>query len=112
MSPDHTIIIEANISSSVSKKSQQKIDRHLKNCILTSCSDADVMSGTKHIGASLICIDNKHMKDRVPRGNRTLCRVLGVKLRENAPSHRVKNYYRKKYGQSMQNMLNGYNVNM
>jgi len=42
----------------------------------------------------------------------TLCRVLGVKLRENAPSHRVKNYYGKKYGQSMQNMLNGYNVNM
>jgi hypothetical protein len=52
------------------------------------------------------------MKDRVPRGNGTLCRVLGVKLKENAPIHRVKNYYGKKYGQSMQNMLNGYNVNM
>ena len=118
--PNHTLIIEANISSSVSKKSQQKIDRHLKNRILTTCGDADVMSGTKHIdpalciyiGASLICIDNKHMKDNVPRGNGTLCRVLGVKLRENAPSHRVKNYYGKKYGQSMQNMFNGYNVNM
>jgi hypothetical protein len=36
------------------------------------------------------------MKDRVPRGNGTLCRVLGVKLRENAPSHKVKNYYGKK----------------
>ena len=36
------------------------------------------------------------MKDNVPRGNGTLCRVLGVKLRENAPSHRVKNYYGKK----------------
>jgi hypothetical protein len=120
MPPDHTLIIEANISSSVSKRSRQKIDRHLKNRTLTSCSDADVMSGTKHIdpalclyiGAYLICIDNKHMKDRVPRGNRTLCRVVGVKLRENAPSHTVKNYNRKKYGQSMQNMLNGYNVNM
>ncbi len=32
----------------------------------------------------------------VPRGNGTLCRVLGVELRENAPSHRVKNYYGKK----------------
>ncbi len=103
MPPDHTLIIEANISSSVSTKSCQKIDRHLKNRILTSCGDADVMSDTKHIdptlclyiGASLICIDNKHMKDRVPRGNRTLCRVLGVKLRENALSHRVKNYYGK-----------------
>jgi len=78
------------------------------------------MSGTKHIdpdlciyiGASLICIDNNHMKDNVPRGNGTLCRVLGVKFRENAPSHRVNNYYGKKYGQSMQNMFNGYNVNM
>ena len=52
------------------------------------------MSGTKHIdpalciyiGGSLICIDNKHMKDNVPRGNGTLCRVLGVELRENATS--------------------------
>jgi hypothetical protein len=52
------------------------------------------------------------MKDRVPRGNGTLCRVVGVKLRENAPSHTVKNYFGKKYGQSMQNMLNGCNVNM
>jgi hypothetical protein len=52
------------------------------------------------------------MKDRVPRGNGALCRVLGVKLRENAPSHTVENYYGKKYGQSMQNMLNGHNVNM
>ena len=36
------------------------------------------------------------MKDNVPRGNGTLCRVLGVKLRENAPIHTVKNYYGKK----------------
>jgi len=102
--PNHTLIIEANISSSISKKSQHKIDRHLKKRILTTCGDADVMSGTKHIdpalciyiGSSLICIDNKHMKDRVPRGNGTLCRVLGVKLKENAPSRRVNNYYGKK----------------
>ncbi len=104
MPPDHTLIIEANISSSVSKRFRHKFDKHLKNCILTSCGDADVMSGTKHInpvlclyiGASLICIDIKHMKDRVPRGNGTLCKVLGVKLRENAPSHTVKNYHGKK----------------
>jgi len=75
--PNHTLIIETNISSSVSKKSQHKIDRHLKNCILTTCGDADVMSGTKHIdpalciyiGTSLICINYKHMKDNVPRRN-------------------------------------------
>ncbi len=39
--PNHTLIIEANISSSVSKRSKHKIDRHLKNCILTTCGDAD-----------------------------------------------------------------------
>ena len=117
--PSHTLIIEAHITSSNSKKQQQKVDTNLRNRIITTCGDVDVMVGTKHIdpalclyiGASLICIVNKHMKDNVPRGNGTLCRVLGVKLRENAPSHRVKNYYGKKYGQSMQSMLNGYNVN-
>jgi hypothetical protein len=51
--PNHTLIIEANISSSVSKKSQHKIDRHLKNHILTTCGDADVMSGTKHTDPAL-----------------------------------------------------------
>ena len=53
MPPDHTLIIEANISSSVSKKARHKIDRHLKNLILTTCGDADVMSGTKHIDPAL-----------------------------------------------------------
>ena len=118
--PSHTLIIEAHITSSNSKKIQQKVDKNLRNQIITTCGDADVMVGTKHIdpalciyiGASLICIDYKHMKDNVPRGNGTLCRVLGVKLRENAPSNTVKNYYGKKYGQSTQNMFNGYNVNM
>jgi hypothetical protein len=102
--PEHTLIIEAHITSTVSKKSQQRIDRHLKNCIITSCSDADVMMGTKnidpalciYIGAYLICIDNKHLKDKVQRGNGTLCKVLSVKLRENASSYTWKNYYGKK----------------
>jgi hypothetical protein len=49
------IIIEAHITSSNSKKSQQQNDRHLKNCIVTSCGDADVMMGTKHIEPAL-CI--------------------------------------------------------
>ncbi len=90
----------------IQKSHDKKLTDICKNRILTSCGDGDVMSGTKHIdpalclyiGACLICIDNKHLKDRVPRGNGngTLCRVLGVKLRENAPSHTVKNYYGKK----------------
>ncbi len=109
---DHTLIIEAHITSSNSKKSQQKVDRHLRNCIITSCSDADVMVSTKHIdpalciyiGAHLICIDNKHLNSKTPRGNETLCRVLGVKLRKNATIYKWKNYYGKKCGQSMQKM--------
>jgi hypothetical protein len=91
--PEHTFIIISYIISSVSTKSQQRSGRHLRNCIITSCSDADVMMGTKHIdpalciciGEYLICIDNKHLKDKAPRENGTLCRVLSVKLRENAP---------------------------
>ena len=104
MPPNHTVIVEAHISSSVSKPAQQRIDRHLKNRIITICGDADVMTGPKHIdpalciyvGAYLICIDNKQLKDRAPRGNGTLCRVLGVKLRKNATTHKVKNYYGKR----------------
>jgi hypothetical protein len=106
LSPENTIIIEAYITSSDSKKSKQKIDRHLRNCIITTCSDADVMVGTKHIdpalciyiGAHRICIDNKHLKSKTPRGNGTLCRVLGVKLKENATTYKWKNYYMSSLG--------------
>ncbi len=62
------------------------------------------MMGSKHIdpalciyiGAYLICIDNKHLTDKVPRGNGTICRVLGFKMKENAQSYQCKNYYGKK----------------
>ncbi len=91
---EHTIIIEADISSSVSKNAHQKIKEHLRNIIITICGDADVMAGTKHIdpalfiyvGAHLICIDNKHLKDKVPRGNGTICKVIGIKLKEQPQS--------------------------
>ena len=103
----------------MSKNSNQKVDKHLHHRIITSCGDANAMMGTKHIdpalciylGAYLMCIDNKHLTDEVPRGNGTLCRVLDVKLKHNAPSYKYKNYYGKKCGQSMQQMLNGLNVN-
>ncbi len=60
--------------------------------------------GTKHIdpalciyiGAHLICIDNKHLKDNDPWGNGTICSVIGVKLKTNPISYTWKNYYRKK----------------
>jgi hypothetical protein len=78
MPPDHTLIIKVNITSSQAKNCNQKIDSHW---IITTCGDANAMMGTKHIdpllflylGAFLMCIDNKHLKDKVPRGNCTLC---------------------------------------
>jgi hypothetical protein len=78
----------------MSKNSNQKVDKHLRHCIITNCGDANAMMGTKHmdpalciyLGAYLMCIDNKHLTDKVPRGNGTLCRVLDFKLKHNAPS--------------------------
>ncbi len=104
MPPDHTLIIEANITSSLAKNRNQKIDTHLLYQIITTCGDANAMMGTKHIdlalclylGAYLVCIDNKHLKDKVPRGNGTLCQVLDVKLKHNSPSYKCTNYYRRK----------------
>jgi hypothetical protein len=86
MPPEHTLIIEGRITSSISNTTRQRIDRHLRHCIM----------GSKHIdpaqciyiGAYLICIDNKHLRDKVPWGNGTLCQVLGVQLKENAQSYK------------------------
>ena len=93
MPPEHTQIIEGNITSSISNTTRQQIG-HLRYRIITSCGDANVMMGSKHIdidpalciyiGAYLICIDNNHLRDKVPWGNGTLCRVLGVQMEENA----------------------------
>ncbi len=104
MPPEHKLIIESNITSSVKARSNQRVDSYVRHCIITSCCDADAMVGTKlidpalciYIGAHLICIDNKHLKDKVPRDNGTLCRVLNVKLKHIAPSYKWKKNYRRK----------------
>jgi len=36
------------------------------------------------------------LTDKVPRGNGTICQVLGFKLKENAQRYKCKNYYGKK----------------
>jgi hypothetical protein len=77
MPPEHTLIIEGHITSSISNTTRQRINRHLSHCIITSCGDANAMIGSKHIdhalciyiGAYLICIDNKHLRDKVPWWN-------------------------------------------
>ncbi len=45
--PEHTMIIEADIRSSVAKITHCKIKEHLRHRIITTCGDADVMAGTK-----------------------------------------------------------------
>jgi hypothetical protein len=105
--PERTIIIEADIRSLVAKRTHRKIKEHLRQRIITTCGDADVMAGTKHIdpalclyvGAHLICIDNKHLKDKVSRGNGTICRVIGIKLKEEPQSYKWKIITEEKCGQ-------------
>ncbi len=102
--PEHTIIIEADISSLIAKQAHRKIKEHLRHGIITFCGDVDVMAGTKHIdpalciyvGSHLICIDNKHLKDKVPRGNGTIGRVICIKLKEEPQSYKWKNNYGRK----------------
>ena len=50
-----------------------------------------------YVGAHVLCIiDIANLASKVPRGNRTLCHVVGIKLKDNAQSCRWKNYYNKK----------------
>ncbi len=46
MPPDYTLIMEANITSSQAKNSNQKNDKHLHHRIITTCGDANAMMGT------------------------------------------------------------------
>ena len=43
-----------------------------------------------------MCIDNKHLKDKIPRGNGTICKVISMKLKDDQQSYKWKNYYGKK----------------
>ena len=100
--PDHTIIIEAVVQSSKSKKSASSIGSFTRDRIIHTCGDADcVLNDSKYIdpalrlyvGAHCMCIvDNKRLKDKVPIGNGTLCRVVGIKLKDHAPSRRWQNW--------------------
>ena len=108
--PYHTIIIEADITSTNKKGNGNNINRNiggaLNHRIVTTCGDANCMTGNKkhvdpalclYIGCYLICtVDNVHLTKKVPRGNGTLCRLVGMKLKESPTSHRWKNYYNRK----------------
>ena len=50
-----------------------------------------------YIGAYLICIiKNDFLKEKVPRGNGTLCRLVSIKMKDDAPPRQWKNYHGKK----------------
>ena len=50
-----------------------------------------------YVGAYLICtVGNEFLKEKVPRGNRTLCRLVSMKIIDSATSHTHKKYYGRK----------------
>jgi hypothetical protein len=84
MPPEHILIIDGHITSSISNTTRQRIDRHLRHRIITTCGDANVMMGSKHIdpalciyiGAYLICIDNTRNCDKLPKSSQRAPREL------------------------------------
>ena len=50
-----------------------------------------------YIEAYLICtVGNEFLKEKVPRGNGTLCRLVSMKIIDDATSHTHKKYYGRK----------------
>ena len=45
---EHTLIIEGHITRSISTTTEQRINRHLRHCIITSCGDANVMCWVRY----------------------------------------------------------------
>ncbi len=65
-----------------------------------------------YIGAHLICIDNKYLKDKVPQGTGIMCRVIGVKLPKIPITYKWTNYYRNKVWTVNASDVEGWNVNI
>ncbi len=52
---------EADITSSIAKNAYHKIDKHLRQQIITRCGDANVTVGTKHIDSALCVYISAHL---------------------------------------------------
>ena len=103
--PEHTIVIEAKICSYETTLHHVTVDNVLRHQIVTTCGDNDVKCNKKlvdpalclYVGAYLMCVmENSFLTEEVPRGNGTLCRLVSLKLTNNATSHTYKKYYGKK----------------
>ena len=117
--PDHTLIIEASISYSGGgiqrnqkrkrnqKQQRKKVPQAVHDTIIAQLGDDDIRSsgfatsGTKieptlrvFPGSHHMCITNEHLDQG--RGNGTLCKCLGVKLKDNGRERRWKNWDGKK----------------
>lgn len=104
--PTHTIVVDADIFSTVNEKRQINIGNSLRHRILTTCGDDNVKyNGSKkvdpalclYVGCYLMCvIGNENLREKVPRGNGTLCRLVSMRLKANPTTHRYKNMYGRK----------------
>ena len=96
--PTHTVIIEANIHATGT--SGKKITRSMRHRIIQSCGDSGLRRGTStcidpalclYTGCRVMCIlDNVGLTESVPRGNGTVCTVVGMKLKEQCDSFKWK----------------------
>ena len=102
--PTHTVIIEANIHATGT--SGKKITRSMRHRIIQSCGDSGLRRGRStcidpalclYTGCRVMCIlDNVGLTESVPRGNGTVCTVVGMKLKEQCDSFKWKNYFGRK----------------
>ncbi len=101
LTPNHTIIIEADIQScnTDEKSGKTRVSKEIRDQIVSTCGDAQCVTGhSKTIdpclrfypGAHDMCNDNSKLKtDNI--GNVTLCRVKRIKLKSGAPPFHWKN---------------------
>jgi hypothetical protein len=105
--PDHTIVIKGDFQTSTKKKaSSLKVTNTLCHRILTTCGDDNITYGShKHAdpvlclytGINLICVkSNEKMKEKLPRGNGTVCTLASVKIKQGAVSHIWREFYGRK----------------
>ena len=116
--PDHTLIIEASVSTSTSGKNEKgkkrkrgqnrrKVSNAVHDTIITQLGDDDVRScgfatdGAKiepalriYPGSHHMCITNENLDQG--QGNGTLCKCLSVKLRMDGRERKWKNWDGKK----------------
>ena len=101
--PDHTIIIEGHFQTKSTNRFQaQKIRNVIRHRIMTTCGDNDIEYDNRkkadptlclYAGINLIYVtNNKDMEQDPPRGNGTVVKFISAKIKQNANSHRWKDY--------------------